>query len=64
MGAAFIQLLEVILHSFIPQTKPDTFYKELHRDQIRYLRRNNIKIHRMEQEQELEEVDEDVSEEE
>ncbi|KAI8901105.1 armadillo-type protein [Globomyces pollinis-pini] len=36
MGSNFFDLLE---------TKPDTFYRELNKEQIRYLRRNKIKIH-------------------
>ncbi|KAI8922132.1 armadillo-type protein [Powellomyces hirtus] len=36
MGQNFFDLL---------QDKPDTFYKELNREQVRYLRRNNVQIH-------------------
>ncbi|TPX63104.1 hypothetical protein SpCBS45565_g06834 [Spizellomyces sp. 'palustris'] len=36
MGKNFFELLE---------ERPDTFYKELNREQVRYLRRNNVQIH-------------------
>ncbi|KAJ3014746.1 hypothetical protein HKX48_004984 [Thoreauomyces humboldtii] len=36
MGKNFFELLE---------DKPDKFYKELNREQVRYLRRNNVQIH-------------------
>ncbi|KAJ3057110.1 hypothetical protein HK097_000574 [Rhizophlyctis rosea] len=36
MGQNFFELLE---------TQPDTFYKELTRDQVRYLRRNTVRVH-------------------
>ncbi|KAJ3044224.1 hypothetical protein HDV00_002902 [Rhizophlyctis rosea] len=36
MGQNFFELLE---------SQPDTFYKELTRDQVRYLRRNTVRVH-------------------
>ncbi|KAJ3175178.1 hypothetical protein HDU87_006413 [Geranomyces variabilis] len=49
MGQNFFELLE---------DKPNSFYKELNREQVRYLRRNNVQIHDSAEKKQAEDWDE------
>ncbi|KAJ3163194.1 hypothetical protein HDU86_002363 [Geranomyces michiganensis] len=49
MGQNFFELLE---------DKPNSFYKELNREQVRYLRRNNVQIHDSAERKQAEDWDE------
>ncbi|KAI9090522.1 armadillo-type protein [Phlyctochytrium arcticum] len=52
MGQNFFEILE---------DRPDTFYKELNREQVRYLRRNNVQIHHSGSSNSLSEWEESLS---
>lgn len=45
MGHSFYELVEVyLICSYIFQNKPDTFYRDLTKDQLKYLRKNQVKV--------------------
>jgi hypothetical protein len=44
MGHKFYELIEVFPNNLKMQAKPDTFYRELTKDQVKYLRKNQVKI--------------------